>query len=314
MLFRSEVRLGQYKGLKVKKNDVTLETSLVDETIQRVQESYAKFVPVESRSVETGDFLVCDLDCEIDGKKMESRKDDWFEVNSKKMQPELVSGVLGMKLDETRVIDVTFPKDFAAKEHAGKKAKFTIHLKEIKKQELPAVTDEWVQGLGEFKTIDEFKTKVREDLRRQKETHEEQRFENELLEAVLKNAKMDLPAGAVDRRLEALREDAKKRFAAQGLQQAETEQQKKELDEKLRPEAEKQLKLSFVFEEVAKVEKLEASSEDLEAKFQDMSERSKVAIEKVRKYYLDSEDRRENLIHQMTNEKVMKFLKENAKA
>ena len=100
---RPEVKLGQYKGLKIKKNDVTLEAGLVDETIQRVQESYAKFVPVESRAVEAGDFLVCDLDCEIDGKRLESRKDDWFEVNPKKMQPELVKGVLGIDRKSTRL-------------------------------------------------------------------------------------------------------------------------------------------------------------------------------------------------------------------
>jgi len=310
---RPEVKLGSYKGLKVKQTEVKVEDAQVAETIQRVQESYAKFIPVENRAVREGDFLVTDLDCEIEGKKMDTRKDDWFEVNPKKMQPELVKGVLGMSLGETRTVDVNFAKDFAVKDYAGKHARFTVRLKEIKSQELPAVTDEWVQGLGEFKTVDEFRAKIREDLLQQKQNDEDRRFENELLDALLKNTKIEVPSGAVERRLAALVEDAKKRLTAQGLSQTDLEKQEKELNEKLRPEAEKQLKIAFAFEEIAKVEKLEAREQDLEAKFQEMSERSKVALEKVKQYYSESEDRRENLIHQLTNDKVLKFLKENAK-
>jgi trigger factor len=310
---RPEVKLGSYKGLKVQKKEVKLEESAVEEALTHIRESYSKFIPVEDRPAEIGDFLACDLDCEVEGKKIESRKDDFLELNPPKMQAELAQGLVGLKPGETRTIEVNFPKDFGVKDYAGKRAQFTVQAKEIKKRELPQLTDEWVQGLGEFKTVEEFKKRVREDLAKQKENEADNQFENEMFEALLKNAKVEVPEGAVARRVKSLVETAQKHSQAPALPAEEAAKRTQELEEKFRPEAERQIKLSFILEEVAKLEKLNADEKDLEVRFQELAGRAKISVEKVRQYYNQSEEKQENLLHQITHEKVLKFLKDNVK-
>ena len=311
---RPEIKLASYKGLKAKRGEVKVIDKEIEDSLERIRESFAKFIPIEDRAVGEGDFMICDIESEIDGKKTEPRKDDWFEVNSNKAHKDLVAGVGGMKPDETRVVDVKFPKDYGVKEQAGKTAKFTVHLKEIKKRELPEINDEWAKGLGEVASVDDLKKRIREDLNRQKEQSEDYRFENELLDALLKEARLDLPQGAVERRLVSLIKNAKERMKQQGVADEEISKSDPKLREDLRAEAEKQLKLRFVFEEIAQLEKIKVEETDLNEHYEKLATNSKVDVEQVKQYYEKSGEQKENLINQVATEKILKVLKDNAKA
>jgi trigger factor len=311
---RPEVKLGNYKGLKAKKNKVTVEEKEFEDSVERIRESFAKFVPIEDRGAAEGDVMVCDLDTESEGKKLDSRKDEWFDVNSARAHEDLIKGVTGMKPGETRTVEVSFKKDEKNKEYAGKKIKFTVHLKEIKKRELPEVTDEWVKSLGEMKTVDEFKKRVREDLLRQKEGQEDQRFENELLEELLKQSKLEVSQAGIERRLLSLLEDSRSRLKMQGFPEDQIQKREAELKEKLRPEAEKQLKLNFIFSEIAKAENVKVEEADIKARYQEVAAGSKVDVERVSQYYDSNEEQKEALLNQIANEKILKVLKDNAKA
>ena len=167
---KPEVKLGSFKGLKAKKKVVEVKEKDIDEQITRLRESFATFVPVENRTVKEGDFMICDIESEVEGKKLDSKKDEWLEVDSKKAYPDLVKGVLGMKSEETRTVEVNFPKDHPAKEHAGKVGKFTLHLKEIKERKLPELNDEWVKTMGgEIESVEALKTRLKDDMTHQKE-------------------------------------------------------------------------------------------------------------------------------------------------
>jgi len=309
---RPEIKLGNYRNLRVKKELPALSPSRVEETVQKIRESYSKFIPIEDRGVAEGDFLVCDMDCAIEGRPVESRKDDWFEVDTKKAQSDLIQGLLGTAVGETRTVPVHFPEGFPVKEFAGKTGQFTVHVKEIKTRELPPLTDEWVEGLGEVKTVEEFKARVREDLLSQEEHSAETRFENALVEALLKDARLELPPAAVERRLHFLLDETKKRLQYQGESAESIEKRKDELRIELQPEAEKQLKVAFLFDEIAKIENLKADEKDLDKKYEEMAERAKVPLEKVRSYYSNSEEKRESMLTQIQSEKVLEFLKQNA--
>jgi len=309
---RPEVKLGKCKGLTASRKEPKVSEDELTQAIDRMRESYARFVPVENRGVQEHDQLMCDLEWQVEGGKSQAKKDDWFEVDPAKAHKDLVKGVLGMKPDETRVIEVQFEKDFGAKEIAGKKVKFTLHLKEIKKKELPELTDEWIKELGESQTVADFKKRVEGDLLQHKKQQEEHRFEDELVNALLQGSKLDLPEGAIERRLHAMIDAASKQQNLKNLPDQEKEKQEKALHEKLRPEAEKQLRIAFVFEALAKSENLKLEEKDLNEHFQKMADQSKVPLEKVKTYYNESNEKRENLEYQILNQKVLDYLKQHA--
>lgn len=310
---RPEVKLGNYKGLKAKQNPVSIGEKEIEDAMERIRESFAKFIPVEDRGVEMGDFVVADVDYETEGAPKNSHKDDWMEVNTKKIPEDLARGLVGMRSGESRDISVKFPKDFALKDQAGKSAKFHVALKEIKKRELPALTDEWVLTLGEMKTVEDLKNRVREDIQKEKEHSEEVRFENELIDGLLKEAKLDLTQGAIERRLKSLLESSKERFKKQGFPDEEIAKREEKIKEDLKKEAEKQVKLRFIFEEIVKLEKIQVENSDLEAHYQKMVQSSGVAVEKVKKYYQESEERFDTLLNELATGKILKVLKDNAK-
>jgi len=107
-------------------------------------------------------------------------------------------------------------------------------------------------------------------------------------------------------------EAASKQQNLKNLPDQEREKQEKALHEKLRPEAEKQLKIAFVFEALAKSENLKQEEKDLGDHFQKMADQSKVPLEKVKTYYNESHERRENLEYQILNQKVLDYLKQHA--
>jgi trigger factor len=311
---KPEVKLGSFKGLKAKKKSVEVKDKDIDEQITRLRESFGTFAPVENRAVKEGDFMICDLESEVEGKKLDSKKDEWLEVDSKKAYPELVKGVLGMKPEETRTVDVNFPKDHPTKDHAGKVGKFTIQLKEVKERKLPELTDEWVKTMGgEIESVEALKTRLKDDMTHKKEGEAEGEVEHQLLDELLKGCKVEVSKAAVKRRAEGLAKDTAKRLKSQGYPDEEISKQSGEIEERMQPEAERQLKLAYIFEEIAKAESLALAEADWEEQYKKIAERSKVEVEKAREYYEGSLEQKEQLEHQLLNEKVLSVIKDNAK-
>ena len=308
---RPEVKLGNYVGIKVKKNPVHVEDGEIDQVIEKLREGYAKFIPVEDRGLEFGDFMIADLKVIVDGKDVESRQDDWIEFREKGFVPEFSLALKGVKPGTEKEIEVNFPSDYARKEVAGRKGFFKVKIKEIKRRELPQVDLEWAREVGDYKSLEEFREGIKKDLIEQKETQEEHRLQNEVLESLLKLTAFEVPKGVIERRLNHLVEDTVKNMVYQGFKQDDILKQKDEIRKKLQPEAEKQVRLSFIVDKIADQEKIEVTDAELDARFQEIANQVKQPREKVIAYY-EAEDLVSGLALQILNQKVVKFLRGKA--
>jgi trigger factor len=308
---RPAVKLGNYSGVQLKKNPVEVKDAEIDEVIERLRAAYAKFIPVEDRGLEFGDFLIADLNVTVEGKTVETRKDDWIEFRENTFLPDFAAKLKGARPGDAHELDVDFPKDYAKKEVAGRKGHFKIQIKEVKRRELRPLDAEWAKEVGEYKSVDELRESVRKDLEAEKASQEEHRLKNEVIEAVLKASSLEVPKGMVERRENQLVEQAIRNMIYQGYKQEEALKEKDALREKLRAEAEKQVRLTFILDEIAAKENIQVTEQELDAHFDAIARETRQPKEKVISHY-QSENLVNGLVLHILNQKVAQFVRDKA--
>ena len=306
------IRLGRYKGLTAEKKAVEINPDEIAQATERVQNSLAKFAAVEDRPAQMGDFLMADYTCRIDGKEVDKREDDWFELREEEFLKGFSTQLIGVKAGEEREIQIQFPSDFGRKEWAGKTGIFQIKIKEVKEKKLLALDDELAKETGEFETLDQLRDHLRQQIESDKTRQAEIAFENALLEALLKETAFEVPKGVVERRLINLVEQTAQAIYQRRMPQEVFEKEVAALYEKLRPEAERQVRLSFLLEAIAKKEKLELTGADFEFKYKEMGLRHRQTPEAVKKYYDEHPEAKDSLTIQILNEKAIQLIKDNA--
>ena len=173
-----------------------------------------------------------------------------------------------MKVGEEKDINVTFPEDYHAKELAGKPAVFHVKVNAIHVRELPALDDEFAKDVSEFDTLDEYKKDVRAKLEEQARQQADAQFENALVEAVVKESKMDIPDAMIERKLDEKIQDLALRMAYQGMRFEDflkyTGQTEAQVRDQFRDEATNVVKGELVLKAIRKAESLEPTQEEID--------------------------------------------------
>lgn len=310
---RPKIRLSKTTGLNAKKQSSEIKPEEVEENLKRFRESLAKFKVVEDRPAAMGDFVIADYVCLVDGKEVEKRTDDWFELREDEFIKGFSPQLVGLKSGDEKEISIAFPEKMSRPELSGKPAVFKVKVREIKKKELPELNDELAKEAGEFKTLEELRAQIRKNIASSKEHEAEVSFENSLLEELIKHNKFDLPQGLIQRRFEYLLKQAYDTYKKQGGTDEDFEKRREELSKDLLSEAQKQVHLAFLLEEIAVKENISTLEEDFKKKFQETSEHLRQPVEHIEKYYAENERAKESLAEQIRNQKVIEFLKKNAK-
>ena len=311
---RPKIKLSKVEGLSAKKETVEVKPEEIDQTLTQIRESLAQYKVVEDRPSQIGDYLIADYVCWINEKEIEKKQDDWFEI---KEEGEFLRGfarqLVGLTHGTEKEVHVTFPEKMGRKELAGKPARFMMKAKEIKAKTLPELNDELAQAAGEFKTLEELKGKIRQDILAHKEKDAEVRLEKALLDELIKHNKLDLPQGLVKRRLERLVEEAVKQARGEAENFPKAEEMKEKLNKDLEPEARRQVHLAFLLDEISAKENFKISEEEIKERYQKIAEQVRQPLESVRKYYAEHEDALAALRDQIRSEKAITFIKDKAK-
>ena len=317
------ITLGEYKGIEVKRMSTEVTEELINERIKHDQERNAENVLKEG-AIEKGDTAVIDFEGFVDGVAFEGGKAENYEleIGSGTFIPGFEDQLIGMVTGEQKDINVTFPENYA-KELAGKPAVFKILVHEVKTRVLPEVDDEFVEDLEikDVKTKDQYleyiKNELSENLKRQAENN----FVNTLVDKVISDAKTELPEGVVNKEVEEQVKRVEKQAKAYNLPvelllkysgveslDAYKEQAKKYI--------EKDILTELCFEEIAKVEKLEPTEEEIFAEYDKLcgitAEDDDQTKAKKRKE-AQKQNSIYNVIANLKNQKVIDFLKANAK-
>ena len=148
---KPEVELGKYKGIALKKVEYKVEKEDIEKELKQMQDRNSRLVTVDDRALENGDISTIDFEGFVDGVAFEGGKAEGheLEIGSGAFIPGFEEHLIGMKIDEEREIEVTFPKEYFSKDLAGKDATFKVKLHEIKKKELPKLDDEFAKDVSE---------------------------------------------------------------------------------------------------------------------------------------------------------------------
>ena len=312
---KPEVKLGKYKGIELKKVEYTVEDKDIDHEIHHMQERNARLVNVEDRPVEKDDTTVIDFEGFVDGVAFEGGKAENHElvIGSNTFIPGFEDQIIGMKIDEEKDINVTFPEEYFSKDLAGKAAVFKEKLHEIKKKELPEVDDEFAKDVSEFDTIKELKASIKEKLEEENKNKAKYETEEEAIKTVCENTEIDIPSGMVETETDNMIRDIEQRLQYQGLNFAGYLQMMGKTEADMRKEmeeqAQRQVKTKLVLEAIVAAEKIEASDDEVKAKLEEMATTYGRDVKELEQ----NESLKLYISESVKTEKAISFIVENAK-
>ena len=313
---KPEVTLGQYKGVEVDKVEVSVTDEEVEADLKQQQENNSRTVVVE-RPVQDGDIAVIDYEGFIDGVAFEGGKGTNYNltIGSHSFIEGFEDQLIGKKKGETCDVNVTFPAEYHADELAGKPAKFVVTIKEVKRNELPELNDEFASEVSDFDTLDEYKADIRKKLQEKKEQDAKVENENNVIEKVVENAQMELPQPMVDTQAREMVENYARRLQSQGLNINDymkyTGMTPEKLMEQMRPEAEKRIKTRLVLEKVVEVENVEVYDEKLDEQINEIAASYKLEGAKLKE--MMGEREKEQIREDLKVQAAIDLLVEQAK-
>lgn len=293
---RPEVKLGAYKGLTIEKAEVQkVKSADIDAELDKVRERNARFVEVTDRAVENGDQVNLDYCGKVDGVAFEggTAEKQSLTIGSHTFIEGFEEQLVGMKIGETKDINVTFPAEYHSSDLAGKPAVFTVTINGITKKELPELDDEFAKDVSEFSTLKEYKDDIKKTIAEKYQKDADNKDESKLVETVVNNAEIDVPDVMIEEQIDQYIEDFKYQLSYQGLNIENyfkyTETTMEQLRENHRERALKAVRTRLVFEEIVKAEKIKASAKDVEAKIKEYAERINQPYEAVKEQLRDDD-------------------------
>lgn len=308
---RPKIQLKPHKNIKLKKKKLLVEDEEIQKTLKALQEQNAKLVTVDGQPSKMGDYLVCDYKINIDDKQIDSKQNVLLLLDENSQLPHLVKNLAGCQKDTAQKIELILPKDYPKNEYRNKKSIWHIDIKQIKEKILPKIDDEFAKDIGNFKDLEELKNIIKDELTVAKKQKAELDIKQQIFDFLLKSTNFSLPPSLLKRQTERLVNDAKIKLLYQGLNKEQVESQQAALEEKLKPDAENQLKLFFILDRIADEENIDVSETDTANHIDSLAKSSKQTKEEILKYINDN-DLMDDLKMQLRHEKTVEFLLKDA--
>lgn len=315
---KPEVELGEYKGLEVKKTRVTVTKKEIEEQLTNYQSQFAELSVKEDGNVADGDTAVIDFEGFIDGVAFEGGKGENYplEIGSGSFVPGFEEQLIGMGVDKEEEIKITFPKDYGAVDLAGKEAVFKVTVHEIKEKHLPEIDDELAKdvNIDGVETLDQLKDHIKANIKTRKENENEQKFMDDIYDALIANSKVETSEALLKEEQEMLLKEIEQNLQRQGLNFEVYEQftgkNKDAIKEDVKPQAEKRVKINAILAAIIEEEKLVVSDEELETELQTIADYYKKELAEVKKIFEGNMSRIEN---DLLTRKAIELVKDNLK-
>ncbi|MCR5526794.1 MAG: trigger factor [Lachnospiraceae bacterium] len=285
---KPEVELGKYKGVKVTKADVAVTDEEVDNEIESQRARNARNVEVTDRAVADKDIVTIDFEGFVDGVAFDGGKGTDYDltIGSHSFIDNFEDQIIGHNVGDSFDVNVTFPEQYQEASLQGKPAVFKTTVKKIQAKELPELNDEFASDVSEFDTLAEYKDDVKKKIAERKEAQAKAKKEDEAIEAIVKDSKMDIPEAMVETEAEQLLDNYAVRLQQQGLSldmyMKYTGITRDKLMDQMKDQAKKNIESRLVLEAIVDAEKLEASDEEFENEVKKMADQYKMEVDKLK--------------------------------
>ncbi len=293
VLTRPEVALGEYKGLSVEAPVTEVTAEEVDKQIDALRERHAKMVVAEDAELANGDFAIIDFDGMVDGKPFNGGQSKGYplEVGSGSFIPGFEDQLIGAKAGDEREVKVTFPSEYFVPELAGKEAVFTTKINDIKRKELPELSDDFAKEAGDADTIEEMKANLMTKLTEAAAKKDESAFREAAVAKAVANATIEVPEIMVDDQVEHMIQDLDMSLKQRGLAIDKylgyMNMDMAALTERYRPAASEQVRTELTLEAIVKAEALTVTDEEFNAEVEKMAQTYKMTEADLKKMLAD---------------------------
>lgn len=309
-----DVKVASYKGLAVEKIVIQTEDAEVDAELERTRARYARTIEVTDRAAAKDDTVTIDYEGFCDGVAFEGGKADGhkLKLGSNTFIPGFEDQIVGKSIGEEFDVNVKFPEEYHAKELAGKDATFKCKLNAIEYEELPALDDDFAKDASEFETFAEYKADIKAKIEKRHNADAEVRLADELSKALGAQVEAVIPDALVDKEKENLVREYDYQLRSQGLSLdmilQYTGMTLDDIRARYADVALVNVKKQLALEEIVKAEAIEATDEEIEAKYSEMAEQFGMKVEDI-KARISTED----LAYDVKSIKAFELVKETAK-
>ncbi|MDR0458168.1 MAG: trigger factor, partial [Burkholderiaceae bacterium] len=283
-----DVKIGDLSGIEIEKAAADVDDDAINRTMEILRKQRRSFAQrAQGAAAAEGDRVTVDFSGKIDGEPFEGGKAEGFSFifGEGQMLKEFEEPVLGMKVGQSKTFPLAFPANYHGKDVAGKTADFMVTVKKIEAQHLPDVDDQLAKSLGVAGgTVDALREDIRKNLTREIKTRTGARNTQAALDALVKQAQLDLPKVSVRAELERMTAAARADLKARGIKDADQAQIPEDV---FRPQAEQRVRLGLVVGELVRAQNLQATPEQIRARVDEIASSYEKPDEVVRYYYAD---------------------------
>ena len=306
-----EIKVEGYKDLCAEKPEIKVTDEEVEETLTGLREQQATFTTVEGKTLADGDFAQASLDGQPkddpEGKPVHM-DEVLIEINGKGTMPEFTENLRGVSAGEERTFDVVYPEDSQDKRLAGKTFTYTVKVGAIKQKSLPELNDDFAKQLGEFSTLEEVRTRIREGMESERKHTAEHEAKDKLMAELIKRNDFEVPEALVENQVDVRLERGLRALAAQGMRQEDIKKMDfNRLRAGQRDQAVQEVKASVLLDKIADEEKIEVSDEEIDKEVTALALQSKQSEASIRER-LTREGALERIRARIRSEKTLDFL------
>ena len=316
MELKPEVKFEQYKDMELEVEEYKTAPDAMDKELNELAEKFTTLEKADKESTDK-DVVLMDFEGSVDGKLIDggAAKNYLLDLEHSNFIPGFAEQLVGHKAGDEFTIDVTFPENYHEENLKGKPAQFKITLREVKAKIKPEINDDLAKKVGKFKNLDELKADIQKYLDNTAKIENDKRSANKVFDAILSKMSVDIQDTMIEREKQALVADFKQKVAQSGVTWEDVLKQDgaEKIDKELREEAISRIKNSLMMSEIAKLENIQVTAQDLEQKIGEMA-----SLYQTDKGTIFREIRKntaliQSLSQQALSQKVTKFLIDNNK-
>jgi len=304
------IRLGTITGLNVERPKMEVTDVEVEKALGAIQEQHARLEAcAEGHRIAEKDFVVIDFKGTMDGKPLEggSRENHLVQIGSKALIPGFEEELINHLRGDRVPVRTAFPKDYHKAELSGRPVEFDVTIREVKEKVLPALDDDFAKDVGPFESLEQLRTKLREDLVARVNHEQEQAVRSALIKQLNDAHPFEVPASLVEQEIRAALSRLEQRLPkGVTLEQAKIDPQavRKEIE----PSARDKVKGRLILAAIAEQEKLTVSKEEIDAALARTASELKLTPEDVRRLIVSQEGSLDVFAERLLEDKAMDWV------
>ena len=309
---RPEVVAKDYTKLKLEKEKFSFDESAVEQQLEHIANSRMQLEVTSRKKARDGDTVVIDFEGFIDDTPFENGAGKDFELalGSNSFIPGFEEQLVGMKREQEKEVEVTFPEGYGSKDLAGKPAVFKVLVKEIKEKNIPDIDDALAKEL-DAENLDDLKKKIEENTIAQEKQRIDSQLHENLMTALVDNNTFDVPEGMIENQLHHLKDTFTRNLKDQGMSLEMLGMDDESFSKTYREMAVQKVQGELLLDAIAAQEEIVVEETEIEQKMQSFVDNSDVPLDQVQKYF-EGDQALAGLKGEILQGKVSKFLLDQA--